>query len=212
MALDQAGPRAGGATLYCTLEPCNHEGRTPPCAPRVASSGIARLVVAITDPNPHVAGRGLDVVRDAGIEVTVGVAAEDALELVWPFVATAALERPFVVLKTATSLDGRFAAASRVACEGPNYLTGPEARRDVHRLRRWSDVVLVGRRTKQTDEPQLDGRLVTERDACPEAEPLPAYVDTHLTLTDGWPVRPHWVFAGARSAPPDRRRDVERQR
>jgi diaminohydroxyphosphoribosylaminopyrimidine deaminase/5-amino-6-(5-phosphoribosylamino)uracil reductase len=211
VALDQAGPRARGATLYCTLEPCNHQGRTPPCAPRVASSGIGRLVVAVIDPNPHVAGRGLDVVRDAGIEVTVGVAAEEALELVWPFVITAAFERPFVVLKTATSLDGRFAPTSRRAEGGPAYLTGPEARHDVHRLRRWSDVVLVGKRTKEVDEPQLNGRLTTDCDACPAAEPLPAYVDTDLTLTAGWPGRAHWVFAGVSSAPVDRQQDVERQ-
>ena len=113
LALREAGARARGATLYCTLEPCNHQGRTPPCTPAVVASGVSRVVVAMRDPNPKVAGGGLERLLDAGIGITLGVCADDALELVWPFVATGAFRRPFVWLKTATSLDGRFAPEAR---------------------------------------------------------------------------------------------------
>ncbi len=197
VALREAGTLARGATLYCTLEPCNHDGRTPPCAPLVAASGVARLVAAIRDPNPGVTGGGLARVRQAGVEVTLGVMAEEALESVWPFVCTGAFARPFVLLKTAVSLDGHFAppAGQRTADE-PAYLTGPAARREVHVLRRWSDVVVVGERTMAADRPILDGRLAGDGDVCPGLDPLPAYVDTDLSLQRGWP-RPFWVFVGA---------------
>jgi diaminohydroxyphosphoribosylaminopyrimidine deaminase / 5-amino-6-(5-phosphoribosylamino)uracil reductase len=210
VALREAGPRSKGATLYCTLEPCNHQGRTPPCAPLVARSGIARLVVAITDPNPRVCGGGLDVIRHAGIAVESGVLGADGLELIWPFVVTRAFERPFVTVKTAESADGFLAPPPRSHRSGePAYLTGLEARRDVHHLRRWSDVVAVGENTMARDCPRLDGRLASRSDPCPAADPVPAYVDTDLSLQAGW-TRPFWVFAGSERSSPSNRSAIER--
>jgi diaminohydroxyphosphoribosylaminopyrimidine deaminase/5-amino-6-(5-phosphoribosylamino)uracil reductase len=207
-ALAEAGPLARGATLYCTLEPCNHEGRRPPCAPQVAASGIARLVAAIRDPNPRVRGGGISRLRAAGVTVTLGVMAEEALDLVWPFVCTDAFSRPFVLLKTALSLDGRFAPppAGRPAGAAV-YVTGLAAPRQVHLLRRWSDVVVVGEGTMAADAPRLDGRLAEGSGACPRVDPTPAYVDTDLGLQAGWP-RPFWVFAGSERAGDRERRAV----
>lgn len=208
-ALEEAGELARGATLYCTLEPCNHQGRTSPCAPRVAASGIRRLVVGVLDPNPDVPGGGLEVVRRAGIETAVGTAAEEALELIWPFVATGAFRRPYIQLKTATSVDARFAPSRDPAgAPGVVYLTGLEARGEVHRLRRWSDLVLVGSRTILADRPQLDGRLAAGTD-CPAAEPAPGYVDTDLSVEATWPGRRHLVFGGCDSSRPERRAAAE---
>jgi diaminohydroxyphosphoribosylaminopyrimidine deaminase / 5-amino-6-(5-phosphoribosylamino)uracil reductase len=207
-ALREAGGRARGATLYCTLEPCNHDGRTPPCAPAVAAAGVSRAVVAMADPNPTVCGGGLRRLRDNGLDTRNGVLADQALELLWPFVATRAFERPFVVLKTAASLDGFLAPLPDRGDAGqPFYLTGHVARRDVHRMRRWCDVILVGERTMAADSPRLDGRLVEPGDACPAADPIPAYVDSDLSLCRGWP-RAHLVFAGA-AATRSRRAVVE---
>jgi diaminohydroxyphosphoribosylaminopyrimidine deaminase / 5-amino-6-(5-phosphoribosylamino)uracil reductase len=211
VALREAGDLARGATLYCTLEPCNHHGRTPPCAPAVVAAGISTAVVAMADPNPGVCGGGLQVLRDSGVETRVGTLADDALDLIWPFVATRAFARPFVVLKTATSLDGFFAPPSHSRKPGePFYLTGPAARHDVHRLRRWCDVVLVGSRTMVADAPRLDGRLAEPGDPCPAEDPVPAYVDTALELGAAWP-RPHWVFAGRQAAAGPRAAAIERQ-
>ncbi len=192
VALREAGAWARDATLYCTLEPCNHQGRTPPCTPAVVATGVARVVVAVRDPNPMVAGGGLERLLDAGIEVTLGVCADDALELVWPFVATGAFGRPFVCLKTATSLDGRFAPAARLG-RGPVYLTSEAARHEVHVLRRWSDVVLVGGGTFRADAPRLDTRMVTPEDACPACDPIPAVATSRLGH-ELWAGRRHIVF------------------
>jgi len=197
VALREAGDAARGATLYCTLEPCNHQGRMPPCAPAVVRAGIGRAVIAIADANPKVCGGGTQRLQEAGIDVRVGVMAAEALDLVWPFVATRAFERPFVLLKTATTIDGFFAPPSSARRpDEPFYLTGGESRRDVHRLRRWCDAVIVGERTMAEDRPQLDGRLAGEDAPCPAADPMPGYVDTDLSLVAGWS-RPHWVFVGA---------------
>ena len=197
VALADAGDRARGATLYCTLEPCNHEGRMPPCTPAVVAAGVARLVVAIRDPNPRVAGGGIETARCSGIQVEVGLCAEEALELVWPFVVTRAFERPFVWLKTAVSLDGRFAPSGMAPGTGPVYLTGEDARRQTHVLRRWCDVVLVGARTASLDRPRLDGRLAALDAACPPQDPIPAVMSTRLTELPPWHGRPHLAFVGA---------------
>ena len=206
IALAEAGPLARGATLYCTLEPCNHQGRMPPCAPHVIASGITRVVAAMADPNPNVEGGGFRVLTRAGIETVNGVLGREALELVWPFVVTRAFERPFVVMKTATSLDGRFAPEAGAAMPGPFYLTGLEARRDVHRLRRWSDVVLVGGETARVDRPRLDTRLLSDDEPCPDELPLPAVASRALGADAGFEARP-WVWftsldAARRHAPP----------
>jgi len=199
VALADAGPRAQGATLYCTLEPCNHAGHTPPCAPAVAASGVRRVVIGVADPNPRVAGGGIGVLREAGLEVHLGVLARQTLELIWPFVATDAFARPYVELKTASSLDDRFAPPRpKDAAAGPIYLTGEAARHDVHVRRRWVDLVLVGKRTAQLDRPQLDGRLAGDSDRCPGAEPAAGYVDTGLSYTGGLARPGYLVFTGQR--------------
>jgi diaminohydroxyphosphoribosylaminopyrimidine deaminase/5-amino-6-(5-phosphoribosylamino)uracil reductase len=147
-----------------------------------------------------VAGGGLDRIRESGIDVTLGVAADQALDLIWPFVVTRAFERPYVLLKTAVSLDARFAPPRDPGVTGVVYLTGAEARHEVHRLRRWSDLVLVGARTVLADRPLLDGRLATPHDDCPLADPVPAYADTDLSIGAAWPGRRHFVFGGVESA------------
>jgi diaminohydroxyphosphoribosylaminopyrimidine deaminase/5-amino-6-(5-phosphoribosylamino)uracil reductase len=200
LGLAEAGRLARGATLYCTLEPCNHAGRMPPCAPRVVESGVGAVVIAVADPNPGVVGGGLGLIREAGIDVRVGAMGAAALDLIWPFASTNAFARPFVLLKTACSLDGSFSAGGQPEEGGP-YLTGIEARRDVHRLRRWADLVLVGERTAAADRPRLDGRLVGEDDECPAAEPMPAYVDTDLSFEGDWRQERFCVFAGELRAP-----------
>jgi len=197
VALAAAGDKAKGATLYVTLEPCNHEGRTAPCAPAVYASGVTRVVVANRDPNPTVIGGGMRHLRDRGLEVTCGVLADAALEMIWPFVVTNNFARPYVELKTAHSLDGYFAppAATRGAT-APVYLTGDEARMDVHRRRRRVDLVVVGEGTVAADAPRLDGRLADGQPDVPGAEPAAAYVDTDLSWTGGFRRDHYLVFAG----------------
>ncbi len=194
VALREAGEATRGATLYVTLEPCNHQGRTPPCAPRVIGSGVARVVVGARDPNPLVAGGGIDLLRGAGIDVALGVLGRGCLELIWPYVVTDAFRRPFVTLKTATTLDGRFAPPG--APEGaPAYFTGEDSLRETARLRRWHDLVLVGANTVRCDRPRLDGRRAGADVLCPAADPLPACADGDLAEAAGWRTGPHLVFA-----------------
>lgn len=151
MALRQAGARARGATLYVSLEPCAHFGRTPPCAPLVRDSGVARVVVAIRDPNPAVSGAGLALLRRAGIEVDCGVLPEAAARLNVPFLHAARRPRPFVLLKAAITLDGRIATARGSS----KWITSPEQRRQARWLRRLHDAVLVGIGTVLADDPLL---------------------------------------------------------
>jgi diaminohydroxyphosphoribosylaminopyrimidine deaminase / 5-amino-6-(5-phosphoribosylamino)uracil reductase len=155
-ALDDAGDRARGATLYCTLEPCAHTGRTGPCAPRVVAAGIRRAVVAVEDPNPRVHGRGLAYLRDHGVEVHVGVLGEEAERLNRPFFTYIQRGRPFVTIKAALSLDGMVAArrGARTA------LTGPEANAAVHQERAEVDAIAIGSETLLVDDPLLTARGV----------------------------------------------------
>lgn len=153
-ALAAAGQAAVGATLYVTLEPCSHHGRTPPCADAIVAAGIRRVVVGVTDPDPQVAGRGVERLRAAGIEVTVGVGAEAVGEQLRPYLHHRRTGRPYVVLKLAATLDGRTAAPDATS----RWITGPAARVDVHRLRAESDAVLVGAGTVRADDPALDVR------------------------------------------------------
>lgn len=155
VALRAAGPAAEGATLFVTLEPCSHHGVTPPCADAVVAAGIRRCVVAIEDPDPHVAGRGLARLREAGIEVEVGTGAGAVRRQLAPYLTHRRTGRPHVVLKLAASLDGRTAAPDGTS----RWITGPEARRDAHRLRADSDAVLVGAGTVRADDPALTVRL-----------------------------------------------------
>jgi diaminohydroxyphosphoribosylaminopyrimidine deaminase / 5-amino-6-(5-phosphoribosylamino)uracil reductase len=151
VALRQAGRRAQGATLYVTLEPCAHQGRTPPCAPLVRDAGIARVVAALRDPNPLVAGRGLSLLRRSGIAVETGLLAAESARLDERFLAWARLGRPFVLLKAALTLDGRIATASGRS----KWLTSPAERRQARWLRRLHDAVLVGVGTALADDPLL---------------------------------------------------------
>jgi diaminohydroxyphosphoribosylaminopyrimidine deaminase / 5-amino-6-(5-phosphoribosylamino)uracil reductase len=154
-AIEDAGPKARGATLYCTLEPCSHTGRTGPCAPRVVEAGIARAVIAVEDPNPRVAGQGLAVLRAAGIEVQVGVMAGEAEVLNRPFFTVMRRRRPFVTMKVALSADRRVAAGPGVCTP----MTGPASARLVHRERAEVDAVAVGSGTILADDPLLTARV-----------------------------------------------------
>lgn len=158
-ALREAGPCARGATLYCTLEPCAHQGRTGPCAPLVQQAGIARAVIATEDPNPLVAGRGIGFLRSHGIEVACGVMAEEAARLNAAFFSVMRKGRPYVTMKIATSLDGAVAAAagSRTA------ISGPESIRHAHSLRAEVDAIAVGSGTVLTDDPILTARVAYRR-------------------------------------------------
>jgi diaminohydroxyphosphoribosylaminopyrimidine deaminase/5-amino-6-(5-phosphoribosylamino)uracil reductase len=153
--LAAAGEHARGATAYVTLEPCAHHGRTPPCADALIAAGVARVVVAVRDPNP-VAGGGLDRLADAGVAVSLGVEEPDARELNAPFFHRFASDRAFVTLKLALSLDGALARADRA----PGWITGPAARREVHRQRAQHDAIAVGIGTVLADDPQLTVRGV----------------------------------------------------
>lgn len=153
-ALQEAGSRANGATLYCTLEPCSHTGRTGPCAPLVTAAGIARAVIAMEDPNPLVNGRGLQHLRDRGVEVTIGVERARAAEQNAVFLTNVRRRRPHVILKAALSADGKLAAAAGVRTQ----LTGPEANRRIHRQRAEVDAIAVGSETLLVDDPLLTAR------------------------------------------------------
>jgi diaminohydroxyphosphoribosylaminopyrimidine deaminase/5-amino-6-(5-phosphoribosylamino)uracil reductase len=153
-ALAEAGGRARGATLYCTLEPCAHTGRTGPCAAAVAEAGIARVVVATRDPNPLVAGRGLAYLRARGIEVIEGVRAREAARLNVAFFTAMTRRRPWVVLKVATSLDARVSARPGERTR----LTSDEADALVHALRADVDAIVVGSETVLVDDPRLTAR------------------------------------------------------
>ena len=154
IALEEAGPRARGATLYCTLEPCSHTGRTGPCALAVTAAGIARAVIAIEDPNPRVDGRGIAHLRSSGVEVTIGVQGERAAEQNAVFLTNVRRKRPYVILKAALSADGKLAAARGTR----TYLTGPSANRHIHRQRAEVDAVAVGSGTLLADDPLLTPR------------------------------------------------------
>jgi diaminohydroxyphosphoribosylaminopyrimidine deaminase / 5-amino-6-(5-phosphoribosylamino)uracil reductase len=155
-ALALAGTRARGATAYVTLEPCSHHGRTPPCADALIAAGVARVVAALEDPDPRVAGSGFARLRAAGIDVTVGVGAERAGRELAPYLHHRRTGRPFVVAKVATSLDGRVAAADGSS----RWLTSEPARADAHELRADSQAVMVGSGTARADRPALTVRDV----------------------------------------------------
>ena len=154
-ALAAAGASARGGTLYVTLEPCSHHGRTPPCVDAILAAGIARVVVGVVDPDPLVDGSGIEALRAGGVEVTTGVLADEVAAQLAPYFVHRRTGRPYVVLKLAATLDGRLAAPDGSS----RWITGDEARLDAHRLRASSDALLVGAGTVRTDDPSLTVRL-----------------------------------------------------
>lgn len=164
---------AKGATAYVTLEPCSHQGRTPPCCDALIKAGIARVVAAMQDPNPLVSGKGLEKLKAAGIDVCSGILPEDALALNRGFIKRMTDNRPFVRSKLAMSLDGRTAMASGES----KWITGAEARADVQRLRAESSAILTGINTVLADDPALNAR-VDEK----VLQPLRVVLDTHLNM------------------------------
>ena len=175
-ALSRAGEAASGATAYVTLEPCSHHGKTPPCAETLINAGIARVVVAIGDTDPRVSGRGLVMLRDAGIEVETGVLANQAAWDLKGFFLKTEVGRPFVTLKLAMTLDGRIATATGES----KWITGPEARRRVHAQRAAHDAVLVGGGTARADDPSL-----TVRDLGMQHQPVRIVASRRLDLPEG---------------------------
>lgn len=184
VALDRAG-NAEGATLYVTLEPCTHEGKTPPCIGRIIDSRVGRVVIATLDPDTRMNGAGVAALRDAGMEVMVGCGAGRALLLNLGYLKKKLEMGPAVTLKMATTLDGRI--ASMVDTE--DAISGCAARRMVHRLRANHDAVLVGIGTLMVDRPRLDCRLLDS-----VAEPTPVVVDTGLRF----PADYRWLEEGRR--------------
>lgn len=160
VALDLAGDSARGGTLYVTLEPCSHFGRTPPCADAIVEAGIRRVVVGTRDPDPLVSGRGFQRLADAGLEVTMGILADEVGASLAPYMAHRSRGTPWVVLKLAATLDGRIAAPDGSS----KWITGPEARADVHALRAESDAIVVGAATVRKDNPLLTVRDAEGRD------------------------------------------------
>lgn len=154
-AIRMAGEQAIGATIYVTLEPCSHFGKTPPCANLIIETGLSQVVIATTDPNPKVAGTGISRLQEAGIKVTVGVRKEQADQLNEIFFYNIQSGLPFVTLKTATSLDGKIATELGES----KWITSKEAREDVHRYRHEHDAILVGVNTVLKDNPSLTTRL-----------------------------------------------------
>ena len=178
MALARAGRRARGATLYVTLEPCAHVGRTPPCVDAILAAGIRRCVAATRDPHPIVDGRGLRRLRAAGVKVDLGLLASESRAMLGGYWQLHTTGRPRVTLKLATSLDGRLAPPSGFAARGPErWLTGAAARRAAHHLRAGADAVVIGAGTARVDDPRLTARGV------PVArQPLRVVCDTRLSL------------------------------
>jgi len=175
LALRNAGKNARGATLYVTLEPCNHFGKTPPCTEAVLKAGVRRVVVGMKDPNPLVSGRGIRRLRRAGIPVEVGEFGDACRELNAPFCKYITSRRPFVILKGALTLDGKIATSSGDS----RWITSPESRREVHRLRRDVDAVMVGIGTVLRDDPLLNSRLPRTK---PGRQPLRIVVDSRLRV------------------------------
>lgn len=175
-ALGMAGTAAQGATAYVTLEPCAHHGQTPPCAEALISAGVARVVVAVQDPDERVAGRGLEMLRAAGIKVETGVLANDAADDLGGFLLNRTVGRPWVTLKMANSFDGRIATATGDS----QWITGPEARRMVHAMRASHDAVMVGAGTARADDPSL-----TVRDMGVQQQPVRVVASRRLDLPLG---------------------------
>ena len=156
IALEEAGEKARGNTLYLTLEPCSHTGRTGPCADAVIAAGIHRVVCSMQDPNPNVSGQGFERLRAAGIEVEIGLFEDEAKLLNESFAKFIRTRKPFVILKGAVTLDGRIGAGGKKG--STTYISGPEALKRIHLLRHQCDAIMVGIGTIEADNPQLTDR------------------------------------------------------
>ena len=187
-ALRRAGQAARGATAYVSLEPCCHWGRTPPCADALIDAGVRRVVVAVEDPDPRVAGNGIARLRAAGLVVDTGLGAEEAVEVNAGFLTRQRLGRPLVTLKLATSLDGRIATGSGES----QWITGPPARARGHALRSADDAIMVGTETVLADDPQLTCRLP----GLGQRSPVRVVLDRQLRIP-----RSAAVIADARQTP-----------
>lgn len=185
-ALQEAGERANGATAYVTLEPCAHEGRTPACAPQLAAAGVRRVVTAMTDPDPRVAGEGHAILRAAGVQVETGLLESEARWLNRGFLSRIERGRPWVTVKIAQSLDGRTALANGES----RWITGEAARRDVQFLRARHAAILTGVDTVLTDDARLNVRLSPEELAIDGAvrQPLRVVLDSGLRLPPFAPI------------------------
>lgn len=155
IALDAAGDAARGATLYVTLEPCSHTGKTPPCTDRILQAGVRKVVVAMQDPNPLVNGRGLAKLHDAGVRIKTGVLQDKAARLNEVFVKYISTKRPFLTMKAAMTLDGKIATRTKAS----RWISGERSREYGHRLRHHNDAIMVGIGTLLADDPRLTTRL-----------------------------------------------------
>ncbi len=198
-ALKRAKKAAEGATMYVTLEPCSHQGKTPPCADAIIRAGIARVVSALEDPNPEVQGRGHERLRAKGIAVEVGLGAEEARRAHAGHILKVTQGRPHVLLKMAISADGKVGLAGRK----PAQITGAAARARVFQLRAQSDAILVGIGTVLADNPQLTCRLPGMMERSPVRVVLDARLRVPLNLSVVATVRetPTWIFASRKASP-----------
>jgi diaminohydroxyphosphoribosylaminopyrimidine deaminase / 5-amino-6-(5-phosphoribosylamino)uracil reductase len=205
-ALRMAGEAARGSTVYVTLEPCNHYGRTPPCTEAILQAGVSRVVVGSVDPDPRVAGRGIARLRSAGVEVLEGVLEEECLRLNEAYFHHRRTGRPFVTLKMAMTLDGKIATASGDS----RWVTGESARKYVHELRNRYQAILVGVGTGLADRPQLTTRL--EHGG---KQPIRIIVDSHLRTPLDAPVTdtslaPTWIFTTEQKDPEKERALIDK--
>ncbi|WP_410982675.1 bifunctional diaminohydroxyphosphoribosylaminopyrimidine deaminase/5-amino-6-(5-phosphoribosylamino)uracil reductase RibD [Bacillus cereus] len=188
-AIRMAGEQARGGTIYVTLEPCSHHGRTGPCAEAIVQAGIQRVVVATLNPNPLVSGRGIKILQDAGIEVLVGVCEEKSKKMNEVFNKYIMTKRPFVTIKSGVTLDGKIATS----LSDSKWITSTEARQEVHQIRNENAAILVGANTVQKDNPSLTTRIPNGRN------PIRVILDSTLrtpmeanVVTDG--EAPTWIF------------------
>ncbi len=175
-AIDDAGDSAKGATLYVTLEPCNHTGRTPPCTGKIVDANINRVVVAMKDPNPDVKGGGIDYLKQHGIDIVLGVCKDKAKKLNEAFIKYVGTKRPFVIIKCAATLDGRIATKTGDS----RWVSGKESRAFVHRLRHAVDAIMIGINTVKQDDPSLTTRLNDLKGH----DPFRIILDTHLAISE----------------------------
>ncbi|MFC1523503.1 bifunctional diaminohydroxyphosphoribosylaminopyrimidine deaminase/5-amino-6-(5-phosphoribosylamino)uracil reductase RibD [Thermodesulfobacteriota bacterium] len=205
-ALDAAGLKAQGATIYVTLEPCNHTGRTPPCTQAILRSGIRRVVIGMPDPNPNVAGGGGDFLLSQGVAVTSGVLEMECRQINRPFIKHIETGMPWVILKAGCSLDGRIAVGSGRSA----WITNDQSRGEVHRMRDRVDAILVGIGTALNDNPSLTTRLGSRRGK----DPLRVVLDTNLRLRPDAQMlvqdsaAPTWIYCGV-SHSSERRQELE---